>query len=306
MDKKEKNKRSFGSKLTARIARMIAKKEITKREQELGRKLSREEKNLIFRELKEKVRNKGLAFLLAGVIGIGGLGAGYLALSEGSKVPEVPEQHESGENSKEDWKDSLKVEIGEDEVSYTEEQEWIINEIDNLETKEDVLKWFKNFYLEEYEKVTGDDTTTTSHIKVTLNNQSFVYKLDNGEIVTHSFDINETEAAIKADGQNYTTQNDVDVYRITLDGKTIDSITSFGKKVIPGENYAEMKDYESVLEKIGNITNQSFALMGDFETGRSPEFVRSKLKDAVEEHYKNQNEQKKTQQNETQQEDDGR
>ena len=121
--------------------------------------------------------------------------------------------------------------------------------------------------------------------------------------LTHGGDIEKTKQLIQTDGHTYKTESDKKIFKVisNKDGETIDCATTWGQKVIPGgDTYEEMKGYESVLEQLGFITNDTFKLMDNIDY----EPLRNELKKAVTQYYTEQ-----TQNNENQNpivEDDGR
>ncbi len=179
------------------------------------------------------------------------------------------------------------------------------DEIDGLKTKDDVLKYLKNAYIEEYEAVTGDDKLTTNDIKIVYSPQNYEYELNEGTIVSHGSTPAVTEDAIRASGNtiksiNYDT-NYYTVYKKMNNENSYEVIDcmKFGKDenfneisipVIPGDRYNEMKDgYTSVLNNIAPIVKSSFRLMDVIENSNDVEInnAKEKLTDSIEEHKSN-------------------
>ena len=126
-------------------------------------------------------------------------------------------------------------------------------------------------YIEEYEKETGDTTLTTADIKIIESSQDYIYQLEDGTFVTHGQNPETTEMNMQENGEKYSTYTDENgsaiesnVYAIRLseNNKILDMITDKDlKRTIPGDNYLEMKDYNSILEKMGNVVSKSYNLM---------------------------------------------
>lgn len=248
----------------------------------------------IWEKIREKIKQilgktkKGLA--IGGTIATVGLATGCGVDKEADVVDNnVKAEQEAKEDTKKvnEFKEGLQVDQS--------ELQTLENEIDELETSDDVLNYMKNMYIEEYEKVTGDTQLTTADIKITMNEQNHIYELDNGMLVTHGQTPDVTKKAIQEDGHTYTAieKRNPKVYTVRLkdNNEIIDAIT-LGKdenndpiavKVIPGDNYKEMKDYTSTMEKLGNVIPEGFDYMKqlDFkETEGETEFINKQCKEA--------------------------
>ncbi len=257
----EKRRRKRG--IFIRLTKSRAKELIKKREEKKGRKLSREEKNIIIERVAKVARNRTIAVALAlGVLG-GGVAIGHGLITDGSdtKEPAITTDDNSSSKEESSFIDGIKVDVPEDEKSPIEE------EIDRLDTSDEVLKYLKNLYIDEYQEITGIDLMTPGSIKIISNRQNYIYNLDNGKNVTHGDDPALTEQALEQDGQNYVKEPNVDVYRVERKstGKIIDAMTSDGRAVIPGELYYELKNQESALENMSSIVQTSFDLIGYFD-----------------------------------------
>ena len=144
-------------------------------------------------------------------------------------------------------------------------------EINALNTKEAIVAYLKNMYIEEYEKETGDTTLTTADIKIMESSQDYIYQLEDGTFVTHGQNPETTEMNMQENGEKYSTytnengsaiESNVYAIRLSENNKILDMITDKDlKRTIPGDNYLEMKDYNSILEKMGNVVSKSYSLM---------------------------------------------
>lgn len=162
----------------------------------------------------------------------------------------------------------------------------IENEVEELETPEEVLNYIKDMYIEEYEKITEDQELTTEDIGIMLSKQNYVYKRDDGLLVTHGETPYATERAIKEDGYSYKDTEIDEVYTVRLkdSNKVIDAMTinnSVAEKVIPGDNYNEMKDYVSTLAELNQIIPAGFDYMEELEFGNQGETAKDNLINAI-------------------------
>ncbi len=253
------NRRSFFMKFT----REDAKKQIEIKEKKLNRKLTPDEKHKIIKGVAHNARAKAIRASLAAFLGIGTIAAGVTAvraLNPGTEVKKEETQSNTNEKGKEN---PFLVDI---KVGDKDEKE-----INALNTKEAIVAYLKNMYIEEYEKETGDTTLTTADIKIMESSQDYLYQLEDGTFVTHGQNPETTEMNMQENGEEYSTYTDENgsaiesnVYAIRLSesNKILDMITDKDlKRTIPGDNYLEMKDYNSILEKMGNVVSKSYNLM---------------------------------------------
>lgn len=253
------NRRSFFMKFT----REDAKKQIEIKEKKLNRKLTPEEKQKIIKGVAHNARAKAIRASLAAFLGIGTIAAGVTAvraLNPGTEVKKEETQSNTNEKGKEN---PFLVDI---KVKDKDEKE-----INALNTKEAIVAYLKNMYIEEYEKETGDTTLTTADIKIMESSQDYLYQLEDGTFVTHGQNPETTEMNMQENGEKYSTytnengsaiESNVYAIRLSENNKILDMITDKDlKRTIPGDNYLEMKDYNSILEKMGNVVSKSYSLM---------------------------------------------
>ena len=253
------NRRSFFMKFT----REDAKKQIEIKEKKLNRKLTPEEKHKIIKGVAHNARAKAIRASLAAFLGIGTIAAGVTAvraLNPGTEVKKEETQINTNEKGKEN---PFLVDI---KVKDKDEKE-----INALNTKEAIVAYLKNMYIEEYEKETGDTTLTTADIKIMESSQDYLYQLEDGTFVTHGQNPETTEMNMQENGEKYSTytnengsaiESNVYAIRLSENNKILDMITDKDlKRTIPGDNYLEMKDYNSILEKMGNVVSKSYSLM---------------------------------------------
>ncbi len=252
------NRRSFFMKFT----REDAKKQIEIKEKKLNRKLTPEEKHKIIKGVAHNAREKAIRASLAAFLGIGTIAAGVTAVRALNPGTEVRTETQSNTNEKGEkipFPDWIKVEDKDEK------------EINALNTKEAIVAYLKNMYIEEYEKETGDTTLTTADIKIMESSQDYIYQLEDGTFVTHGQNPETTEMNMKENGEEYSTytnekgtaiESNVYSVRLNENDKILDMITEKDlKRTIPGDNYLEMKDYNSILEKMGNVVSKSYSLM---------------------------------------------
>ena len=205
---------------------------------------------------------KAIRASLAAFLGIGTIAAGVTAVRALNPGTEVRTETQSNTNEKGEkipFPDWIKVEDKDEK------------EINALNTKEAIVAYLKNMYIEEYEKETGDTTLTTADIKIMESSQDYLYQLEDGTFVTHGQTPDTTEMNMQENGEKYSTYTDENgsaiesnVYAIRLseNNKILDMITDKDlKRTIPGDNYLEMKDYNYILEKMGNVVSKSYNLM---------------------------------------------
>lgn len=252
------NRRSFFMKFT----REDAKKQIEIKEKKLNRKLTPEEKHKIIKGVAHNAREKAIRESLAAFLGIGTIAAGVTAVRALNPGTEVRTETQSNTNETEKGKSFKEGILVEDKDE---------KEINALNTKEAIVAYLKNMYIEEYEKETGDTTLTTADIKIMESSQDYIYQLEDGTFVTHGQNPETTEMNMKENGEEYSTytnekgtaiESNVYSVRLNENDKILDMITEKDlKRTIPGDNYLEMKDYNSILEKMGNVVSKSYSLM---------------------------------------------
>lgn len=294
------NKRNF----FVRVTRKKAKQEIINKQRKLGRKLTWDEKVIIINEKAKKAKRQTVAWALAAAITIGG-GAGYKMLNSGEEQTNneetiVDTQNDIKMSPEETFREEMKVteETSREEINIPQENITItpktVSDIYNLNTKEEVLNWWKALYISEYGKITGVEDLTAEDIKIIGSSQSYVYILDNGQIVTHGSYIEGVENAIKSDGHEYTSERDVYTYSvrdsrtneiIDCTTKDLKDLKDF-KNVIHGDNYSKMKDgYNSVLTGMGDVTELTFELLEAISQDYKVSNAKSKLAQALRDYY---------------------
>ena len=182
------NRRSFFMKFT----REDAKKQIEIKEKKLNRKLTPEEKHKIIKGVAHNARAKAIRASLAAFLGIGTIAAGVTAVRALNPGTEVRTETQSNTNETEKGKSFREGILVEDKDE---------KEINALNTKEAIVAYLKNMYIEEYEKETGDTTLTTADIKIMESSQDYIYQLEDGTFVTHGQNPETTEMNMKENGE---------------------------------------------------------------------------------------------------------
>lgn len=238
-------------------------KQAIREEIEKNGPISDKRKKEIAKQIHKKEKRKVMIGILAGAIGLAGIGVvGTKMLNQPEEPRTKQEENQQPGKGNNDFKEGYRVneeDLKNFKSKYKEKSE-TEKLVDKLEDKEDVLNFLKDMYIEEYEKQTGDENLTTEDITITYNYENYVYVNDKtGEIITHGEQPLETEQALKKDGISYSIKDNVKVFKVkTKTGETIDCMTLGSKdgksipvKVALGEKYGQSKD--SVLASIGTI-----------------------------------------------------
>ena len=296
---REENKNNRRKIITQKYIGMAlgASKAEVKRQQNLGKQVNKQDRRKIIEATGKKTRRKIAALILAGAIGVGALALN--SCTENSKDDTSPAKG-VGRDS---FVESLVVDLDETTIN---EKSPIESEIESLQNTDQVLNFLKETYANEYKEILGK-TIDPSNLKISASNQSNIYKTSNGDYVSHGNSPIITENAIYSSGASIVNggyKTDGTMYKISLNDQIIDAfmkIQEDGKtlentKVIPGDNYSEMKDYTSVLAKLGDVTIEGFELMDlmnqlekDPGNGYLKQCVNSSKEDLVNymENYKN-------------------
>lgn len=242
------------------------KKALRNKEDELGRRLTKQERKQLHKKAKR-------TFIVKTIFGIGATAAIFAG---GAKLLESGKAESSKSQSETNIEETNIKEIYKVDLEQLETQ--AKKEIDQLETQEDVLKFIKDRYIESYEQQTGDTTLTTQDIQIIISHENYVY-IDEGtgEIITHGDKPYETVESLEENGVRYSTQNDeIRTYKVLKqdeenkdNNEIIDCITiEIGGRirVIPGENYNQMKDYKSVLAEMSQEEWKVISTALDYHT----------------------------------------
>ena len=233
------------------------RKLITEKEERLGQKLPREERirmaKKIHRQMKRKVRRN----MLLAALGIGGVAvtAGLIAGAKEDPAPRGPEIETEAETSTERETDSFRETYGVDLEEIRKKA--ILKEINNLDTKDEVLKFLKDMYIEEYERQTGDTKLTTDDIQINYGTQNYAYTTDDGEIFLHTENPQEVADIIKEQNIQTETVENIMSYQIIEKNSQdiIDAYVKFGKRRVEAKDIALDKPYveKSILKEMGDI-----------------------------------------------------
>lgn len=229
------------------------------KENELGRKLTRKERRIEHQKAKRK-------FIIGTILGLGGaltVAGGVKAIGEHTEAKnDIQAELETEENLSFSEKYAVSVE----QLNHEETpKKNIEEEIEQLENKQEILNYIKNMYIESYEEQTGDNTLTTADIKIKVGHESYIY-MDNNtkEIITHGEKPDLTIQMLEENNVSYSAENcDLEkIYKVYgKDGKIIDCMTFDGEeatKVIPGDQYSDMKEYKSTFVEMGKYKCKAF------------------------------------------------
>ena len=271
-----------------RKRRIEQERQKERQKQSKKQKVSPENIKLTKKQKQNARKRANRKIVIAGIVtglGITGVVAGTKLLPEGkTNTPIVTENENNKQDKTQEFKEKYKV----NENDLVQNESEVKKEVNELQNGDDVLSYLKNMYIEKYEEKTGDETLTTADIKIIQDSQKYVYvDSQTGDIITHGEIPGETEKALTENNISYDIKNDVKTYQVqNLQGQTIDMVTIGYKdgqtipvKVIPGNQYNEMKDYDSILDEMGTIIPDGIEYMSNFEN----EDAKNKFINAIEE-----------------------
>ena len=288
-EKRGQSKQKQGKKNKKNVISISTKRQIIEQER---RKIKEDTgKNTLTKQEKKKAHKKAkkrIAALKYPVLAVIILGAGVATYKN---LPIIQENAKNivddftKKNDMDKFKQAYKV--SEEEKLKSKEQKELEAQINELQSESDVLAYLKNMYIEKYEQKTGDEKLTTEDIMIYESTENYVFEdKENNNIITHGRNPMETEESLNADGIDYNILEDVKTYDIqTKDGNIIDSIILQTKddkrvpiRVIPGDRYSEMKNYDSVLDEMGTIIPDGINYMENFkDSNAKTNFVKSIL-----------------------------
>lgn len=254
------------------LIKKIAKSEIKKESEKLGRKLTKKEVHQIVRGVKVKVRI-GIATLLLGATGLAGVaGAAMLNPGQEDKQPETTtettidkgyeeitnnietietETHETTQKIEEEKTQETEEEKTKEETTFRDQIVVQPSVSYNLNSQEEVLKFLKQKYVEEYNAKTDGEKISSSQVKIYFGEQSYVNILDDGTIVTHGSAPAYTKKEIEENDRTIVgAKNNVDAYRVVVDGETIDCMVNVDGKLqvaIPGDKFEEFYENPNTI-----------------------------------------------------------
>lgn len=292
-----------------KVVREEAKKEIQKRKNQKNIKevrITRDEQKIIIEEVAKRPSTK---MKVAGALFVGALlGSGAtMATNNLLNAPKGIEQNreeitidaeETGKDininnaksNREIFINGLKVNIDEfaldKESKENNEKEnktlraEVIEEIDNLETAEDVLKYIKDIYLEEY-NAKNNTAYTSEDVKINRRTEQFVMYADqaqNGDEIIRETHKQQYEEKGKP-GRELDTQMG-EIYTVLKDeekSKT-ESITPYNGeyKTVYSDDEEVLEDKETVLASVGGIFDQGIQYLTALRNpeGNSPAVIR--------------------------------
>ncbi len=89
-----------------------------------------------------------------------------------------------------------------------------LEEVSSLKTKEEIMAWLKDKYIEDYEERTGDTTLTTADIEIVGTREDVYVDETTGNMIT-SGKIPYDSDLLQKDGVSYTTKN-IPLYKVLV------------------------------------------------------------------------------------------
>ncbi len=148
--------------------------------------------------------------------------------------------------------------------------------VDNLKTQEDVIRYLKNEYIEEYEKKMGNTDLTTQDIEILESYQNVIYRDNNtGEYITHAGNIYDTKDMMEKQGISYEEKTCVKVYEVHHGDEIIDAMVLESRPQENGENKkipvkviiggSSYKPYDSTLVEMGTVISEGIKYWDNIE-----------------------------------------
>lgn len=228
------------------IARNKVLKQISEKEEKIGRKLELKEKRSIRKKVMKELRIRGAILGTVGILGIGGA----IALNSQNKVPKLPEttiESEIGNdtgNSKgkrNEYVQSLYYDAVVESGVSLDIAKQVAQEINELETPDEVLEYTKQIYVNEHNE-TNEEKIDTSDVKIRKSSFDKVFYMDtaqNGdEILRYCSEAEAKEKGIGIDGEQ-------PVISVEIDGKTREKVAYYRGEYVPiYSEYEEVQQYE--------------------------------------------------------------
>ncbi len=276
--------------LFVRLTRKEAKDKILQSQKMLGRKLNREEKKKIIDEVAGKAKRRVAIIGLSAMLGIGG---GTLLLASGDReIHEDTTKISTELDSSKEFRNELKVE---EQIENNQIEE----EIDELNTKEEVLNYIKNIYVKEYnsqnnEQITADNITLHRYRSdivlyddISLNGEQIVRKC--------------TENEAKELGKSIMPNNGIITVSIKTGNETKGERVAYynGKyNTVYNKDEKVLKEEKTVLSKVAKIITAGISRAESIEqedtSYSQKQEYKKRLIDAVTEYENNKNVSQKT------------
>lgn len=293
------------------------KKKVAEKEKKLGRPLTRAEKNKISNSI---INGMGVQLVATSAAVVAAVSVGNKVLTQPA-LP-APEKTSTVETTTNDQTTAENVEIvkNDEQAEISEkmqdaekfrkglaveklenEEETLVKvpvtlepeaEIDEIDSKEDVLNWLKDAYIDKYEEVTGKEDLSTSSIKIRNKKVPAMYKTSDGQYVTTIESPVATEKMLDEKGITYEEVTGGSVYMVSIANNGI--IMDCANKeadgyhdVVVAEYYKEMQESKnSVLSELGDLTPKAFELYDYYgqleEKGGHNEFIENIIKQTKE------------------------
>ena len=231
-------------------------------------------------KLEQKAKGKKIGKGLVGTATALGITASIMGCSQEQVVPILPEKKPAVEAQKTDYV-QIQTNLALDEQM-----------IDAFEKQEDVEKFLRNEYIEEYEREKGESKLTTENIffKESYHDYVFVNK-DTGDLITHGKDSYKTEHKLAKKGISYEKRQNVKVYEVHYcEGNKEKIIDAMALKGIPNENNisqtipvkvimgdSSFQSYKSVLNQMADIIEKGIDYARNIEGNESVKEMKKQL-----------------------------
>lgn len=205
------------------------------------------------------------------------LGLGTVGVIHGMNILEERQNREASIKIQEEEKIE-EISLFEQEPEEKEEKE------DLTETRNNLLAFLKNDYVENYERMTGDTGLKTSDIAIRSSYENYIFiNNQTGEMYTHGETPKTVMEKLEALGIDYSTEDNVKVYKVSrvIDGeeKVIDCIRVINEKaqgIVLPDQYGE--PYQSVLQEMGNLIPDGLDCIEAMEQGNEKDIMITKAK----------------------------
>lgn len=240
----EENKRKKQQHKNVGIITKAVRKEKRKRENKLGRKLTKEETKKMSKEMATKLGVRT-------AIGVAAIGISIGAFMHKNDTKQLPAP-QAIEISNEDASEVSKKEAFRNSLQLTPEQE-----MDNLETSEEVLNYIKEMYAEEYNQK-NNETITAEDISLYKQSQDIILYKDtaqNGEDIIRRTTKSQSE---ELDATKLINDKVIVAEIQTQDGLKKEQITKYTDRYVPVYYPSvEVEEYsENSLCSIGDIVSK--------------------------------------------------
>lgn len=279
------------SKKTAEI-----RKKIKESEEKLNRELTEKEKRSIAKKVVKKYKRRNFIRATLLLIGLGGaVTAGTKLLPEG-KGPQIESEVDLNNSNANTFREGLKVQIGENNASIEENEEFkelenqIREEIKGLSNKDEVLKYIKQIYADEFNENNSENIVANDVVLYRTKVSDKMYKdyAENGDKIVRygSYESNKEEFYSQSGLITATVIKDNDIKTEAVSGDN-----GFYQKVYKNGEVVPERDEDSSLLRVAPVIDKGISYATSFDNENIKFYVRDtyrdKLIDAVIEYKEN-------------------